>query len=90
MRVAPGADRPAVLARLDAAFPYGVMDESLPKPPGPVVRLAQISHLAVALGVFMLALAAIALLHALVLLTRRRRGELAVLRAWASRPLRPG
>jgi lipoprotein-releasing system permease protein len=78
---ADGVDHDQTIARLDAAFPYGVIDESLPAPPGSVGRVAQISRLPLALAAFVAMLAVIALFHGLMLLIRRRRGDLATLRA---------
>ncbi len=53
--------------------------------PGPIRNLAETRNVAVALAVFFAILGVVGLLHALVLSTRRRRGELAVLRAMGLR-----
>jgi ABC-type lipoprotein release transport system permease subunit len=79
--LAPGRERADIVAGLDRAFPYGITSTSFPAPPAPVGRLAQIRRLPLALGMFLVALAILALTHALVLASRRERPVLAVIRA---------
>jgi putative ABC transport system permease protein len=79
--VRPGADRDAVLARLDAQFPYAVSDESIPGAPGPIRNLSQIVRLPLMLALFFAVLGAAAIGQALFMTAAQRRGELAVLRA---------
>jgi hypothetical protein len=80
-RLRAGADREAVLKRLDAQFPYGVSDESVPGAPGPIRNLEQIVRLPLALGLFFAVLGAAAIGQALLMTARQRRSEFAVLRS---------
>src|SRR4029079_17115644 len=52
VRIRPGADPDAVFRHLDARFPFGVSDESLPHAPGPVRNLEQITRLPIILALF--------------------------------------
>ena len=80
-RLRPGADRGAVLSRLDAQFPYGVSDESVPGAPGPIRNLEQIVRLPLVLGMFFAVLGAAAIAQALLMTSRQRRSEFAILRS---------
>ncbi len=81
VRIHPGADRDAVLRHLDARFPYGVSDESLPHAPGPVRNLEQITRLPIVLALFFALLGAAAFVHALLTIATDRRRDIAVLRS---------
>jgi FtsX-like permease family len=92
--VRPGADIPAVqkrLVALAATVPGGQgIEMSPPQLPSPIAELRQVRVLPVVLGVFLVLLAAGAVGHALATAVRRRRVEVAVLRAlgltrWQSR-----
>lgn len=78
---ARGQDRAAVEAGLAADHGLAFTIFAEPNAPGTVRSLSDSRSSAVALAAFFAALAAIGLFHALVLSTRRRRPELAVLRA---------
>jgi putative ABC transport system permease protein len=80
-RVRPGADADAVLADLDARYPFAVSDESVPNAPGPVRNVEQIARLPLALALFFGVLGAAALSQALFVTARERRRDLAVLRS---------
>jgi FtsX-like permease family len=81
LRYPPGADAGAVEAGLaeDYGFQFGIYTR--PQAPGAIRNLDEGRDLAIALAVFFAALGAVGLFHALLVSTRRRRGELAVLRA---------
>jgi len=81
VRIRPGADRDAVFRHLDARFPYGVSDESLPHAPGPVRNLEQITRLPIVLALFFVLLGAAAFVHALLTIATDRRRDIAVLRS---------
>jgi predicted lysophospholipase L1 biosynthesis ABC-type transport system permease subunit len=81
VRIRPGADHHAVFRHLDARFPYGVSDESLPHAPGPVRNLEQITRLPVVLALFFVLLGAAAFVHALLTIATDRRRDIAVLRS---------
>jgi hypothetical protein len=90
----PGADVPAVrqrLQKLAATVPGGAgLQLAPPDPPAAISELRQVRRLPVALGVFLMLLAVGAVGHALATAVRRRRVEVAVLRAlgmtrWQSR-----
>ena len=80
-RIRPGTDRDAVFRHLDARFPYGVSDESLPHAPGPVRNLEQIARLPLVLALFFALLGAAAFVHALLTIATDRRRDIAVLRS---------
>ncbi len=89
----PGADASAVAARLTAgataAGAAGLRFEAM-KPPDAMALLRQVQVLPVLLGIFLVVLALGAVGHALATAVRRRRHDLAVLRAlgmtrWQSR-----
>jgi hypothetical protein len=80
-RLRPGVDRDKVLSRLDAQFPYGVSDESVPGAPGPIRNLEQIVRLPLILGLFFAILGAAAIGQALFMTSRQRRSDFAVLRS---------
>jgi len=81
VRIRPGADRGAVFRHLDARFPYGVSDESLPHAPGPVRNLEQIARLPLVLALFFAILGGAAFVHALLTIATDRRRDIAVLRS---------
>jgi FtsX-like permease family len=92
--VRPGADLPTVTRRLvalSATVTHGPgIDLAPPALPSPVAELRQVRVLPVVLGIFLVLLAAGAVGHALATAVRRRRVEVAVLRAvgmtrWQSR-----
>jgi hypothetical protein len=78
VRIDPGADRDAVLARLGELNPDGI---EVPDPPPGVQRLAQVDDLPTALAVVLAAMAVLGVAHALGLCVRRRERDLALLRA---------
>jgi len=80
-RVRPGVGTHAVLADLDARFPYGVSSESPARAPGSVRNLEQISRLPLALAIFFALLGAAAVGQALVMTAADRRRDIGVLRA---------
>jgi predicted lysophospholipase L1 biosynthesis ABC-type transport system permease subunit len=81
IRFAPGADRGAVIALLRADYPGALTDESRPDRPVEVRNLAQLGALPLVLGGTLLAIGLAAIGHALLTVSRRRRRDLAVLRA---------
>lgn len=74
-------DPRAATARFKAAFPGGVSAYAAPRPPGEIVNLARVRDLPRVAGGILAAVGIAALLHALATSTRRRRHDLAVLRA---------
>jgi putative ABC transport system permease protein len=80
LRVRPGADSDAVLAKLDARYPYGISDESLPHPPGPVRNLDQIRRLPLVLALFFALLGAVSVAQAILMTASERRRDISVLR----------
>jgi hypothetical protein len=76
-----GADVDAIEAGLaeEYGLQFGVYTR--PQPPGAIRNLDEGRGIAVALAGFFVALGAVGLFHGLLVSTRRRRGELAVLRA---------
>jgi predicted lysophospholipase L1 biosynthesis ABC-type transport system permease subunit len=78
IRFAPGADRAATTARINRLYP-GSTSPALE--PADVANLDDVAALPVALGVVMALLGLAAVAHALLTAVRRRRRELAVLRA---------
>ena len=81
LRWRPGVDAPAAERRFKAAFPDAVNAYSTPIPPGEVTNLARVGSLPQAFGAFLAVVGVAALLHALIISGRRRRHDLAVLRA---------
>jgi hypothetical protein len=81
----PGADARAVARRLDKGTARAVGGQGptfgVPAPPGAVQQLRDVAVLPIALSVFLVLLAVGAVGHALATAVRRRRHELAVLRA---------
>jgi hypothetical protein len=77
----PGVDEAAATRRLAAAYPTSMESYVEPKPPGDVVNLSSVDALPWLLAGFLVVLAVAAVAHALVVSVRRRRRELAVLRA---------
>lgn len=78
--IRPGADRDAVVSRLDGRYPYGISDESRARAPGPVRNLEQIRRLPLALALFFALLGAAAFAQLIFMLSGERRRDLAVLR----------
>jgi putative ABC transport system permease protein len=79
VRYAPGTDVSAVERRLSReGLDFNPFTE--PQVPGAVRRLSDVRTIAVALGWFFVALGVLGLLHALWVVSRRRRREFAVLR----------
>jgi hypothetical protein len=81
LRWRPGVDPVAAERRLKAAFPDAVNAYSTPRAPGEVTNLARVGSLPQAFGAFLAVVGVAALLHALVISGRRRRHDMAVLRA---------
>ncbi len=86
LRYPEGSDVDALEAALtdEYGLEFNIFTEA--NVPGSIRNLGEARNVAVALAVFFAVLGAIGLVHALVLSTRRRRGELAVLRAMGLRP----
>jgi hypothetical protein len=84
VQVAPGADRDAVLAD------YGDRELTVRALPAAVRDVSEVGSLPVLLGVFLALLAAIALLHALVVTGASRARDLAVLQALGATPRESG
>ncbi|MEY2568032.1 MAG: putative transport system permease protein [Actinomycetota bacterium] len=76
-----GVDPSTAQRRFDKAFPVAVSAYATPRRPGEVVNLTRVRSLAPVVGGILAVVGAAALLHALTTSTRRRRQELAVLRA---------
>ncbi len=85
LRYPAGVDVAALEAELraDYGFAFGLFTQ--PQLPGPIRNLGETRQVAVALGMLFAALGVIGLVHALVVSTRRRRHDLAVLRALGMR-----
>lgn len=81
VRYAPGADRSRITRLLRTRYPGALTDESRPARPAEVRNLAQLGALPLILGGSLLAVGLAALGHALLTVLRRRRRDLAVLRA---------
>jgi putative ABC transport system permease protein len=79
--VAPGVDLDGVVADLGRRYELAVAE-----PPRAVADLAELGRIPDVLALFLGAVAALALAHALVLTTRRRAHDLAVLRALGFTP----
>jgi hypothetical protein len=90
VKIAAGSDRDEVLADLDARYPYGVIDESLPEAPPALRKLADVRTIPTMLAVFFVALGAAALVHSLAVATRSQRRELSVLRSLGFTPRQNG
>lgn len=86
VRYAPGLPVEEVEAGLTADHDLDLTPFSRPLVPGPIRNLAASRYVAVSLAIFFGALGAIALLHALLVSARRRRGDLALVRALGGRP----
>jgi hypothetical protein len=76
LRLAPGADRPATLARLEQDFPRTVVT---PLSPSEVDNLARVSSLPVVLAGLVAVLGTGTIVHVMVSTVRRRRRDLAML-----------
>ena len=79
--IRPDVDQRAAFAALDKRFPYGITDESVPHPPGPVRNLDQIARLPFVLALFFAFLGAAALIHAVFMTAIERRRDIAILRS---------
>jgi predicted lysophospholipase L1 biosynthesis ABC-type transport system permease subunit len=77
----PGVDEPAALQRLTRAYPRRFPVYARPNRPGDVANLTQVDGLPWLLAGFLATLAVAVVGHALVVGVRRRRRDLAVLRA---------
>jgi hypothetical protein len=80
VRAQPDADVDAVVASLDARYPYGVSDESRAHAPGPVRNLQQVARLPLVLALFFAFLGAAAIAQSIFMTARERRRDLSVLR----------
>ena len=81
IRWRPGVDRAEATQAFRKAFPYSFSRYAAPRPPGEVTNLSRVGSLPDAFGAFLAAVGVAGLLHALVTSARRRRQDLAVLRA---------
>jgi hypothetical protein len=80
VRARPDANVDAVVASLDARYPYGVSDESRAHAPGPVRNLQQVERLPLVLALFFAFLGAAAIAQSIFMTARERRRDLSVLR----------
>jgi ABC-type lipoprotein release transport system permease subunit len=80
VRYADGVDAAAKAAELDERYPYGVMDESFPTPPGSLVVLDEVRTVPVVFLWFFAGLVAVAIGNGVVATGRRARHELGVVR----------
>ncbi|MBX3285748.1 MAG: ABC transporter permease [Actinobacteria bacterium] len=80
VRYADGADATAVTADLDRRYPYGVMDESFPSPPGTLLNLDAVRTVPVVLAWFFVGLTVVALANGVVATGRRARHTVGVVR----------
>jgi predicted lysophospholipase L1 biosynthesis ABC-type transport system permease subunit len=76
-----GVDGAAAEARFRKAYPSSISAYGHPRPPGEVANLDRVNSLPPLLAAFLATVGLVGLLHALVTSTRRRRQDLAVLRA---------
>ncbi|MDQ1375289.1 MAG: putative transport system permease protein, partial [Actinomycetota bacterium] len=76
-----GVDPTAALHRFEKLFPTRVSAYAIPRQPGEVVNLLRVRSLPSVVGGILAVVGAAALLHALATSARRRRQDLAVLRA---------
>ena len=85
IRFLPGTDVPAAETDLadDYGFEFNIFTE--PRPQGSVTSLADPRDIAVALAGFLTVLAVVGMVHALLVSTRRRRGDIGVMRAMGLR-----
>ncbi|UDY34320.1 ABC transporter permease [Dermatobacter hominis] len=81
VRYAPGVDHSAKAAALDERYPYGVMDESFPTPPGSLVVLDDVRTVPVVFLWFFGGLAVVAIGNGVVATGRRARHELGIVRS---------
>ena len=84
VRFRADVDRAAALRRLEQLAPSdnpGRTSFSLPEPPAEVDKLRQVESLPIVLALFLAALGALAMGHALIVAVRRRARDFAVLRA---------
>ena len=79
-----GADVEAVYERLNRRHPAEVQDEAIAPRPGPIDLLARVAPLTWLLAVVVGLSGAAALVHALAVGVRRRRGDLGVLRVFGA------
>lgn len=80
VRYADGVDRAAKTAELDRTYPWAVMDESYPAPPGELLNVAEVRIVPRLLQWFFAALIIVALANGLLVAGRRHRLTLAVAR----------
>jgi putative ABC transport system permease protein len=81
VRFAPGVDAAAKSAELDDRYPYGVMDESYPTPPGLLEVLADVRTVPVVFLWFFGGLALVAIGNGVIATGRRARHELGIVRS---------
>lgn len=81
VRFEDGVDTAAATRRIDDAYPFALMNESVPSPPAEVVNVAQLDRLPRLLAAFFAALGFAALVHALAVTVRSRRRDLGILRS---------
>lgn len=81
VRFAPGVDAAAKAAELDERYPYGVMDESFPTPPGSLVVLDDVRTVPVVFLWFFGGLALVAIGNGVVATGRKARHELGIVRS---------
>lgn len=81
VRFAPGVDAAAKAAELDQRYPYGVMDESFPTPPGSLVVLDDVRTVPVVFLWFFGGLALVAIGNGVVATGRKARHELGIVRS---------
>ena len=86
LRYPEGSEADALEAALTDEYGLEFNIFTVANVPGPIRNLGEARNVAVALAMFFAILGVVGLVHALVLSTRRRRGELAVLRAMGLRP----
>ncbi len=84
VRLHRGADIEAVYERLDRRHPAEVQDEAISPRPGPIDVLARVAPLTWLLAVVVGLAGSAALVHALAVGVRRRRGDLGVLRVFGA------
>ncbi len=81
VRFAPGVDPAAKAAELDERYPYGVMDESFPHPPGLLRVLDDVRTVPIAFIWFFGVLALVAIGNGVVSTGRRARHDMGVARS---------
>jgi hypothetical protein len=81
LRYPPGADTAAIEARLQRDYGLSFTPFARAQVPGSLRTVGESRDVALAIGAFFAALAAVGLFHALVVSTRRRRSDLGLLQA---------